>query len=451
MSEASKHDALAEKKEEPKEEVSDMVKAALDMLSQMEISKKENDDVETYKKSLLDSNLLTENTFEEIGVPEKIIESLYLLGFKNPSVIQKASIPDIATGDNVAFQSHSGSGKTIAFLIGALMKVDKTQHHPQVIIISPTRDLSKQIFGVLEDFKGKLEFTSLLALGDQIDRHATIKEQIIVGPPGTVKFAVQNLIETSKIKMIILDEADALLTEDIGAQTIAAVRKVPQKQLVLFSATFNDNMKTIVSTIAKDIKTSYLEKHDLKPANISQFYIEVNEREKIKTLIDLYGMITTGQSIVFVQTRDKAAKVQKELEDDGFDTSLLHGQLTPEERDSVIAKYKKGEIKVLVTTNVLSRGLDVPQLNLAVNYDVPRTMTNEPDVETYVHRIGRTGRFNRSGVSVTFIAGPRDLEALLAIQSKVGHCVKLVSVDALKEAISENLKKHDQAPETKKE
>lgn len=430
-----------EKKEkEVGESLPDDVQAAIEMLSQMEISKKENSDSEKYKASLLSSELISNSTFEELNIPPSIIEVLYGLEFKYPSMIQKTAVPEIAKGGNVAFQSNSGSGKTIAFVVGALMKLELAEQRPQVIIIAPTRDISRQIYEVLEKFKSAVKFESLLALGDQIDRDKDVEAQVVVGPPGTVKFLIQKRINVSHVKMVILDEADALLTDEMGTQTLSAVRKIPSKQLVLFSATFSEEMKTIILTVAKDIKTFYLEKESIKPDNISQFYMEVGERDKIKTLMELYSMIPTGQSIVFVFSRDKAERVQKTLKEDGFDASVLHGQLAPEERDRVITGFKKGDIKVLITTNVLSRGLDVPQLNLAVNYDLPRTLSGHPDLETYVHRIGRTGRFNRAGVSVTFVSGSKEFQDLLTIQKSVNGKIKYITLKSLEAAIMENLK-----------
>ncbi|KAI5191113.1 ATP-dependent RNA helicase DDX19/DBP5 [Nematocida minor] len=423
----------------------DDVRFALEMINQMEVSKKENSSAEEYKNSLLSSELLSKNSFEDLSIPENIIKALRSLDFKNPSAIQQKSIPEIAKGDDVAFQSHSGSGKTIAFLVGALSVLDIETKCPQIIIITPTRDLSKQISAVLEKFKETIDFTSLQALPDIIEERAEpeITEQIIVGSPGTIKKILRDFKNINNVKMVILDEADALLEEDMGAQTVSVVNKIRNKQLVLFSATFSSRMKEAIAVLSKKVKTWYLEESSIKPANITQFYMEVSENKKQETLRKLYELISVGQSIIFVHSRDKAADVQRDLKKDGFDSELLHGQLTKSDRDEVISRFKKGEIKVLVTTNVLSRGLDVPQLNLAVNYDMPKKITGGPDIETYVHRIGRTGRFNRAGVSITFITGEKDRSDLLAIQRAVGSQIKYITLEALTKAITEKQKLED--------
>lgn len=427
------------------EDLPDDVKYALEMISQMEISKKENQSAEEYKNSLLSSELLSKQSFEDLNIPEIVIKALRAMDFKNPSTIQQKSIPEIATGNDVAFQSHSGSGKTIAFLVGALSVIDIDVKEPQVMIITPTRDLSKQIYEVLEKFKTTIGFTSLQALPDVIEEREEpmINEQIIIGSPGTIKRVLQSISHLKKIKMVILDEADALLQEDMGAQTVSVVKKIPEKQLVLFSATFSTEMKKTIKILSRNIKTWYLEETSIKPNNITQFYMEMKENKKQEILRKLYEMIPVGQSIIFVQTREKAASVQRDLKRDEFDSELLHGQLTKPERDSVISRFKNGEIKVLVTTNVLSRGLDVPQLNLAVNYDMPRKVTGETDVETYVHRIGRTGRFNRAGVSVTFVTGEKDRADLSAIQRAVSSPIKYITLEALTKAITEKQKLED--------
>ncbi|KAI5184221.1 ATP-dependent RNA helicase DDX19/DBP5 [Nematocida sp. AWRm78] len=429
------------------EELPDDIKYALEMIQQMEVSKKENSSIEEYKNSLLSSELLSKQTFEELAIPEDIIAALRSMEFKNPSTIQQKSIPEIAKGGDVAFQSHSGSGKTIAFLVGALSALDKNVKSPQIVIITPTRDLSKQISSILEKFSKSIEFTMLQALPDVVEKMdvSRISEQILIGAPGTIKKIVTGLSNNSTIKMVILDEADALLDADMGGQTVSVVKKIKNKQLVLFSATFSVKMKEVIAMLSKSIKTWYLEETNIKPDNITQFYMEMSEDQKTKTLLKLYEMMSIGQSIVFVHTRNKAELVQQNLKKDGFDAAVLHGQLLKNQRDQVISDFKSGKIKALVTTNVLSRGLDVPQLNLAVNYDIPKKQSGAVDIETYVHRIGRTGRFNRAGVSITFSTGDSDKMDLLSIQRAIGSQIKYTTLEALSQAIQENQKSDDES------
>ncbi|KAI5187447.1 ATP-dependent RNA helicase DDX19/DBP5 [Nematocida homosporus] len=430
-----------QKKEKEEEEISPDVQAAIEMLKQMEISKKENESLEEYKKSLLSSELLSKSTFEEISISEVIIKALRAQGFKTPSSIQAKSIPEIATGKDVAFQSHSGSGKTIAFIVGALNKLDLSDKSSQVVIVAPTRDLSRQIYAVLETFKPIVQFTSFLAVAGQIDSSTKVEGQIIVGSPGSTKSVVLRHIDPKKIKMVILDEADAMLADETGQVITMMLNRIPQKQLVLFSATFSEHMKSIINKHCRNgIKTFYSERANVKPDNITQFYIETTESKKTSTLLELFGMVSSGQVIVFTAKRDRAEEICRDLGEDGFDSTVLHGQLSVEQRDKAIAEFKDGSIKVLITTNVLSRGIDVPQLNLAINYDVPRTMTGSPDIETYIHRIGRTGRFNRAGVSVTFISGERDLKDLVAIEKAVNGKIQYITMDAMKEAIARKAK-----------
>ncbi|KAI5180236.1 ATP-dependent RNA helicase DDX19/DBP5 [Nematocida sp. AWRm80] len=419
-------------------EVPPQLKAAMDMLSQMEFSKRENEDQEEYKKTLLTSELIAECSFEDLKIPESIISALKGMEFKNPSIIQQKSIPEMEKRIDVAFQSHSGSGKTIAFIIGALMTVNLSVKEAQVIIMSPTRDLAKQIFEVLERFKEKVKFTSRLSVKELV-RQATdsepITEQIVVGTPGTLKNAIQHRMNPSTIKAVILDEADQILTETLGTQTISLLKRIPKKQLILFSATFNDQMKAAIKMVSKEIKTFYLESNDVKPANITQFYIETSETDKPKVLLELYSLIPVGQSIIFVESKHKTEKVLKILAEDGFDADVMHGDTSVDERDRILKKFKDGEIKALVTTNLLSRGIDVPQVNLAVNYDIPRDGNRNLDIETYIHRIGRTGRFNRVGVSVTLVKDQTEIKELYQLQRFIKEPIKLVTLDSLKEAI----------------
>ncbi|KAI5171536.1 ATP-dependent RNA helicase DDX19/DBP5 [Nematocida sp. LUAm3] len=446
-------EASHRKEIEKDEDMPSDVKAAMKMFQQMEICKKENESEELYKESLLSSELVSKSTFEQIKVPEDITKALYAMEFKQPSVIQEKAIPEIAKKINVAFQSQSGSGKTIAFLIGAIMALDRSKSHPQVLIISPTRDLAMQIYQVLERFKKNLDFTSLLALKDKVDRDTVINEHIVIGSPGTMKSLTNRQIDLKQIKMIILDEADALLSQGTGADIASIVKKSPNKQLVLFSATFNKEMKSVIEKLTDGKITShYTESDKVKPENISQFYIEVENKEKIKTLKSLFELISSGQSIIFAETRATVEYIVKAMKEDGFDVGYLHGLLSPEDRDKILKSFKEGEIRLLVTTNVLSRGIDIPQLNFAINYDFPVTQTKSTDIETYVHRIGRTGRFNRAGVSITFIAGQQDMNHLINVQKEVGDQMQLVTLGSMEKALIRfNEKKEQPKAEDKKE
>lgn len=438
---ADLEDEEEKKKEEEEKKTDKALEIAMEMLKSMDISNTENKDVSKYESALLDSSLLSKDTFESLKIPEDIIKTLYLLGYKVPSKIQQEAIPLIVEGKDIVCQSHSGSGKTIAFVVGTLLSIDLSVNKTQAIIISPTRELTSQIEHILSKFTKNTKFTSFLCLKEHASMEEVVDKQVVVGTPGTLKLLIhKGIVDGSEVKLVVLDEADALLSDDsIGSQTISALRKIKKKQVILFSATFNEDMKRVVSTLTRDPHLIYLEKSNLKPKNIGQFYMEVHDADKIKTLIKIYSLITVGQSIIFVATRGRAEFVQKTLSRDGFDASLLHGQLDAEERDRVIGQFKDGDVKVLVTTNVLSRGLDVPQLNLAVNYDIPRTVTGDPDYETYIHRIGRTGRFNRTGISIDFVSSPADLKTVISIEDKIGHKIKRLDLKSLETAVEKSL------------
>jgi len=239
--------------------------------------------------------------------------------------------------------------------------------------------------------------------------------------------------------MLVLDEADMMIltgTEGMGDQTIQIRRKLPEKtQILLFSATFPDQVRKFAVAMAPNAAKIIVKREELTLEGIKQFYMETESHfNKFQILTDLYGILKIGQSIVFVQTRETAKNLCAQMREKGYGVSLLHGaEMPPEERDKVMEDFKTGKTTVLVSTNVLARGIDVLQVTLVVNYDIPMTYDRKPDPTTYIHRIGRSGRFGRKGVAINFVHDDNSKRALGEIADHFGAKISQLPTDDYEE------------------
>ena len=375
-------------------------------------------------------NLIAKTTFDSMKLKADLVKGLHLLGFERPSIIQNLAIPHIIKGKNVAFQSKSGTGKTIAFTIGAL-ELAEAGKEQQVLILSPTRELSSQVGKVVEKIAKFLEMKVCYALGDFSE--ASITAEIMVGCPGKIINLINSkVINPSLIKMVIFDEADELISNQaFSAQTLKLLRSFEKAQKVFFSATYSDLSQKALAKLAPDAE-KFLEKNE-KADKIQLYYLEVPKNNKLFALKSIFEYLTVAQTVIFVATKNSVDFVANELATDGFSVSKIHGNLTPEERDSAFNDFIQAKTKILVATNVFSRGMDIPQVNLIINYDIPNFSSTE-DQQTYIHRIGRSGRFNRSGFVIDFISGDDDLNVLAGIQSGMNAISKKFTLEGLQQA-----------------
>jgi ATP-dependent RNA helicase DDX19/DBP5 len=274
-----------------------------------------------------------------------------------------------------------------------------------------------------------------------------LEGQIIVGTPGKiVDLLKRGQIKPQKVKVLVLDEADNMIDiQGLGDQSVRVRLAMPKGrcQVLLFSATFPEAVEGFARKFASpptphEIR---LKVEELTLDGIKQFYMDCkNYKHKLEVLMSLYSILTIGQSIIFVRRRETADDVAKQMTAAGHAVVALHGMHESHIRDAVMDGFRKGESKVLITTNVLARGIDVLQVNLVVNYDIPLTGDNQPDCETYLHRIGRTGRFGRQGVSINFVHDDRSMREMKAIEEHFGKNITRVPTDDL-EGIEKILRK----------
>lgn len=351
------------------------------------------------------------------------------MNYTKPSKIQERALPLLlmSPASNLIGQSQSGTGKTAAFVLNMLQRVDLTSQKPQAIVLAPTRELAKQIAGVALQMGSMLEVSGLKiaeAVPNPSMRGQQVEGQIVVGTPGTVMDMLRRrLIDPRNVNILTLDEADNMLDmQGMGDQCKRIKTQLPKSiQLVLFSATFSTVVQGFAAEFAPNANMLFLEVEKLTVKGIKQMYLDCqNDEEKYSSLVKFYGLMTIASSIIFVKRRDTAAEIERRMTAEGHKVASLTGALEGEDRDKVFARFCSGEAKVLITTNVLARGIDVQTVTMVINYDIPETVDHQPDFETYLHRIGRTGRFGRTGAALSFVHDRQSWNALMAICKHFG-------------------------------
>mmetsp|Transcript_51469 Transcript_51469/g.124270 ORF Transcript_51469/g.124270 Transcript_51469/m.124270 type:complete len:417 (+) Transcript_51469:187-1437(+) len=343
-------------------------------------------------------------TFDGMELPEELLRGIYSYGFEKPSAIQQRAIKPAMLGRDLIAQAQSGTGKTATFAIGTLAKVDPKVQDCQALILAPTRELAQQIQKVV------------LALGDYMDIkvHAcvggtavrddirTLQQgvHVVVGTPGRVSDMInRRALKLDNIRQFFLDEADEMLSRGFKDQIYDIFKFLPETvQVCLFSATMPLDVLEVTERFMREPVRILVKKDELTLEGIKQFYIAVDREEwKLETLCDLYETLTITQAIIYCNTRRKVDWLQEEMQKRDFTVSCMHGDMDQRERDIIMREFRTGSSRVLITTDLLARGIDVQQVSLVINFDLP---TNR---ENYIHRIGRSGRFGRKGVAINFL------------------------------------------------
>ncbi|KAJ0427063.1 ATP-dependent RNA helicase dbp5 [Aspergillus carlsbadensis] len=377
--------------------------------------------------------LFSVKNFEDLGLDPRILQGLSAMNFRKPSKIQERALPLLMgnPAKNLVGQSQSGTGKTAAFVLNILSRLDlsteQLQKTPQALILAPTRELARQIVGVIQVMG---QFLDGLVIGtavpaDSTARPSRLECSVVVGTPGTVMDMVKKrIMVAAKLKVLVLDEADNMLDQQgLGDQCIRVKALLPRDiQVVLFSATFPTHVHQYASKFAPSANELTLQHEELTVEGIKQLYLDCSsEEDKYKTLVQLYGLLTVGSSIIFVKTRASATEIEKRMVAEGHTVASLTGGIEGSQRDAIIDQFRAGQAKVLITTNVLARGIDVSTVSMVINYDIPELhqpagRERQADFQTYLHRIGRTGRFGRVGVSISFVSNREEWNMLNQIQ-----------------------------------
>ena len=360
------------------------------------------------------------DNFEDMNLPELLLRGIYAYGFEKPSAIQQRAILQVASGRDLIAQAQSGTGKTGAFGIGALASIDPAVPSCQSLILAPTRELAKQNRDVTAALGDYMDIEVYACIGG---RHTPVREecralkrggiQVVVGTPGRVLDVVQRCaLSLSSLRQLILDEADEMLSRGFRFQIYDIFQYLPETvQVCLFSATMPLEVLDLTERFLRDPVRVLVKKDELTLEGIAQFYVAVEEEQwKLETLCDLYDSVTINQAIIYCNTKGRAEQLQNDLESRDFTVSCMHGDLEQSERDVIMREFRSGSSRILISTDLLARGIDVQQVSLVINYDMP------PNRENYIHRIGRSGRFGRKGVAVNFVTN-RDTRSLRDIQN----------------------------------
>ncbi|WFD30779.1 RNA helicase [Malassezia sp. CBS 17886] len=378
------------------------------------------------------SPLYSAKSFDQLGLHEDLIKGIYAMKFTKPSKIQERALPLLLQNParNMIGQSQSGTGKTAAFVLTMLSRIDFSVAKTQAVALAPSRELARQIMDVVQAMGRFTAVTTAYAIPDAVKRGEKVTAQLVVGTPGKMFDLIKTrALDPSAVKVFVLDEADNMLDQQgLGEQSIRVKNTMPRScQLVLFSATFPEHVRVFAEKFATGANEIRLRQEELSVESIKQFYMDCrSEEHRYEVLVELYNLLTIGQSIIFCAKRDTADRIAQRMTAEGHRVDSLHGKLDNADRDRTIDNFRSGRSKVLIATNVIARGIDIQQVTLVINYDMPLTQSGEPDSETYLHRIGRTGRFGRRGVSINFVYNPASRAQMEAIE-KALHC-KMVSV-----------------------
>jgi translation initiation factor 4A len=347
------------------------------------------------------------DSFDDMGLEDNLIRGIYAYGFEAPSKIQQIAIVPMSKHTDILAQSQSGTGKTGAFTIGSLSVVDTSIKAPQVLVICPTRELSQQTERVARCLGTYMDLKVLSATGgNQLRSDINALKagaQFIVGTPGRVYDLIRRGdLSVEHIKYVILDEADQML-EDLFAEQIKAIldNKFPAStRLALFSATMPQNVIEVSENYLNNPVRILLPPDEVTLEGIKQYYVNLEREDwKLPVLLDLYQQIAVNQALIYVNKRQKAEWLAKQLASQGFTLEYIHGEMEVNERKKRMEDFRSGAVRVLISTDLLARGIDVQQVSLVINFELPIQREN------YVHRIGRSGRYGKKGVAINIVHG----------------------------------------------
>lgn len=357
--------------------------------------------------------------FDNMDLKLNLLKGIFSHGFEKPSPVQKKAIVPIINGTECIVHAQSGVGKTGVFSIAMLQVIDESINATQGIIVAPTRDLAQQIDSVISSIGKYLKISTAVCIGGTSinDNISSLekKPHFIIGTPGRIIDMIErNVLDTSSLKILTLDEADELLSKGFKDQIRSIVRHIPSNiHINLFSATFPQEVVDLSKSFMNNPVVFNVKKEQLTLEGIKQFYITVDKEEwKLHTLIDLYNTISVSQAIIFVNRKEKCNYLLEELTQRNFTVSIFSSELSQAERHSLIEKFKSGATRVLITTDILSRGIDAQHVSIVINYDIPKNN----DIDVYLHRIGRSGRYGRKGTAINFVT-PEDVTTIKNIIS----------------------------------
>ena len=341
---------------------------------------------------------------DNVNLKISLLRGIYAYGYENPSPIQQQSIITMQQGKDLIAQAQSGTGKTGAFTIGTLQYMDETLEKPQVIVLSPTRELAHQTYSVYNALGKMMKIKACLMTGG-VSINDNIKAlssdpQIIVCCPGRLNDMLRrNIMDTTNIKSLVLDEADEMLSVGFKEQIYQIFQHLPQNICVsLFSATLPSELHELTNKFMRDPIKILVKSDMLTLEGIAQYYIALeNDSDKFNTIKDLFGWISSSQAIIYCNSLKRVSDLYNAMVSDNFPVCCIHSGMDKQERDETFQNFKNGKHRVCISSNVTARGIDIQQVSTVINFDIPKC------VHTYLHRIGRSGRWGRKGTAINFV------------------------------------------------
>lgn len=395
------------------------------------------------KSDSMNSTIDIYETFDAMSLPENLLRGIYSYGFERPSAIQQKAIKPIASGQDVLAQAQSGTGKTGTFCIGSMSRIDVSIKAPQVLVLTPTRELAQQIETVALGLSQNMGISVYCAVGGtelSQDLKALDKgAQFVIGTPGRIYDLMTrksmngsgNALARNNIRVLIMDEADQMLEDKFHEQVMCILdRGFPEStQVALFSATMPPQVVEVAERLLRNPIRILVPPEEVSLDGIKQYKIDLPKEEwKIEALLDIYSQLNINQAMIYCNKRQRVEWLAEKLQSQGFPISYIHGEMELGERKRRMASFRSGDVRVLISTDLLARGIDVQQVSLVINYELP---TNK---ENYIHRIGRSGRFGRKGVAINLV-GPDEVTMLKDIEKHYGILVDALPEDLRKLAI----------------
>jgi translation initiation factor 4A len=345
-------------------------------------------------------------SFDDMNLPEEVLRGIYSHGFEKPSAIQKKGIVPIKEGRDVLAQAQSGTGKTGTFTIGSLSRIDPSMKRVQVLVLVPVRELAQQIEGVAKALGQHMGVSVYSATGGTplrddikaIDRGC----QFLVGTPGRIYDLMnRNVLVSEYIRVLIFDEADQMLEDRFKEQVMCILQRgfPVETKIALFSATMDSDVIEVANQLLRDPVKILVNPEDVPLDGIKQYYIPLESEDwKYDVLCDIYQQLNINQALIYCNKRQRAEWLAEKMSTAGFPLSFIHGEMDVEERKKRMKDFRNGVVRVMISTDMLARGIDVQQVSLVINYELPNVKEN------YIHRIGRAGRFGRKGVTINLIS-----------------------------------------------
>ena len=364
------------------------------------------------------TELTTISSWDDLNIHPDILRSIYSYGFEKPSPIQSKAITPIIDGKDIIAQAQSGTGKTATYTIGALSCLKMDENKSQILVLCPTHELTLQIKSVMEGLSSMMTGVRIKTIigGTSIEKDADdIKKNpphIIIGCPGRMYDMIRRRhINAVDFKMVILDEADEMFSSGFKEQVYDIFQNLNKDiQVALFSATLPSNIYQITNKLMRSPVRIIVEPEQLTLEGIKQYYVAVqDDRQKYETLKDLYKVFSVSQCIIYCNSVKRVVDLTEAMKEDNFPVTSIHSNMTHEERQKSILDFRQGQSRVLISSNVTARGIDIQQVSVVVNFDLPS------DIHTYIHRIGRSGRWGRKGTGINFITR-RDIHKIKEIE-----------------------------------